>query len=609
MIERLNRHIEATSSDYEARRQAILDRQAVIEKQQAVVEKQQAVIENQRVVIESQRATVENQQAAIGNQQAAIGNQQAAIDAQGRFITDQQAAIEALIRQRDDLAARQARLERSRVAWLFRALGAIPGSAAPPPGRRRRIGINVSWMSPGQAGGMEWYVRNLIRELAAIDDRHEWVVVTSPANGHLFDVPRRRWTKIAYSGDENAPLSYAVLLPDPSGRRWTCGSAPSCTPCRWTSPSRWSTRFPICSTSISRSSSRPGSWRCARWGTTTAAGRPPPPSASRSYTVPAEEVQRLVDHVRLKYRLEDPFLYYPANGWRHKNHETLVRAFRIMREKRRDLRLVLTGCEFDVMDRLRPLSEDLDDTRAVRHLGYVDRRDTIGLYAAASAMVFPSLFEGFGLPLLEAMQFGTPIVCSPVASIPEVAGDAAVYAEPGAPSALAETVLRLLEDEELRERLAAAGRERVRRFSFAETARRTLAVFDQVLTGVQRPSALEPFRPLIAHNWLLDGHSRWYFHCHGLREIRLRVAQPTQLPELAEQRMTVWVNEQCMLDVALEPEREYALTIAPPDVETDLHRLDIVASATVRHLDEVLSLQVRELALIDGTGRCLRLIE
>src|SRR5439155_22712590 len=104
-----------------------------------------------------------------------------------------------------------------RAAPAMTSLPPIAAGSAP-----KRIGINVSWMTPGQAGGMEWYVRNLIRELGALDDRHEWVVVTSPANWHLFAVPGARWTKIAYGGEENAPTAYTLMLPNrlPGLRGW-----------------------------------------------------------------------------------------------------------------------------------------------------------------------------------------------------------------------------------------------------------------------------------------------------------------------------------------------------------------------------------------------------
>jgi glycosyltransferase involved in cell wall biosynthesis len=97
------------------------------------------------------------------------------------------------------------------------------------------------------------------------------------------------------------------------------------------------------------------------------------------------------------------------------------------------------------------------------------------LYRGAACLVLPSRYEGFGLPVLEAMACGTPVVAYPDAALREVADDAAVFAEPGG---LADAVRRALAD---RERLSVAGRERARRFSWAETARRTIAVYEQLL--------------------------------------------------------------------------------------------------------------------------------
>lgn len=538
----------------------------------------------------------------------------------------------------------------------------IPAQSAD--GTSKRIGINAAWMAPGQAGGMEWYLRNLIRELAALDDRHEWVVVTSPASWHLFDVPRRRWRKVAYIGEDCAPSSYVARprlrpstrrvrvrralawLRSPRMRRWYGDLNELIRRQRidlWFCPFMYAlpvdADVPIVNTIPDLQHEHfpgffPGSelafrtlgyrYSCMRAATTIgisefvatdllkryglerAVGIPL--ALDPSYAVNRPAAERLIEHVRLKYRLEEPFLYYPANGWRHKDHETLLRAFRIVREKRRDLRLVLTGWPMDVMDRLRPLFDSLDEAGAVRHLGYVDRRDTIGLYAAATAMVFPSRFEGFGFPLLEAMACGTPIVCSPVASVPEVAGDAALYADPGDPASIASAVLRLLEDDVLRARLVAAGHDRVARFSFTETARQTLAVFDEVLAGTWRAPELPPFRPLIRNHWLQDGHSRWYFHCDDLREVRLRVAQPTRLPGLARQRVTVSLNERVELEAPIEAEREQTFTIVPAAVDGTFHRLDVVAAATARRRGDLLSLQVRELTIVDGDGRPIRLV-
>jgi glycosyltransferase involved in cell wall biosynthesis len=107
--------------------------------------------------------------------------------------------------------------------------------------------------------------------------------------------------------------------------------------------------------------------------------------------------------------------------------------------------------------------------------GYVPKEELARLYRGAACLVFPSRYEGFGLPLVEAMASGTPVVAAPDAALREVAGDAAVFAEP---AALADGVRRALAE---RERLVAAGLERARRFTWEETARRTVAVYREVL--------------------------------------------------------------------------------------------------------------------------------
>jgi glycosyltransferase involved in cell wall biosynthesis len=133
-----------------------------------------------------------------------------------------------------------------------------------------------------------------------------------------------------------------------------------------------------------------------------------------------------------------------------------------------------------------PLRESRELVEHVRRLrlssrveftGYVRKAELAALYRGASCLVLPSLYEGFGLPLLEAMASGTPVVATTAGALPEVAGDAAVLVEPGNPEGLAAGVERALADSE---RLVAAGLERSRRYSWAETARRTLTVYEEL---------------------------------------------------------------------------------------------------------------------------------
>ena len=143
-----------------------------------------------------------------------------------------------------------------------------------------------------------------------------------------------------------------------------------------------------------------------------------------------------------------------------------------------DLRLVLVGDEKRGGDELRSAIRRLGLERRVEFAGYVEHEGLASLYRGAACLVFPSRYEGFGLPVLEAMASGTPVVATTAGAVPEVAGDAAVLVEPGDPEAFADGIRQALGD---RERLVAAGLERARRFTWAETARRTLEVYRELL--------------------------------------------------------------------------------------------------------------------------------
>ncbi len=122
----------------------------------------------------------------------------------------------------------------------------------------------------------------------------------------------------------------------------------------------------------------------------------------------------------------------------------------------------------------------------VRFLGWVDDATLDGLYRAATAFVLPSLAEGFGLPVLEAMLRGTPVACSRTSSLPEVAGDAAEYFDPLDVDEIAATLERLLADSELRDRLRTAGLARAANFSWETAAVATLASYERALEASTR---------------------------------------------------------------------------------------------------------------------------
>jgi alpha-1,3-rhamnosyl/mannosyltransferase len=119
-----------------------------------------------------------------------------------------------------------------------------------------------------------------------------------------------------------------------------------------------------------------------------------------------------------------------------------------------------------------------------RTLGFVDENDLAALYRSAEALVVPSTYEGFGLPPLEAMQLGTPVVCARASSLPEVGGEAAAWVDPHDDGQLAAILTRLLGDPSLRASMRRAGLAQAARFSWDETARRTLSAFDEAVQRV-----------------------------------------------------------------------------------------------------------------------------
>jgi glycosyltransferase involved in cell wall biosynthesis len=144
----------------------------------------------------------------------------------------------------------------------------------------------------------------------------------------------------------------------------------------------------------------------------------------------------------------------------------------------RGLRLVLVGRDKGSEGEARRVAAKLGLGERVEFAGHVDKTELARLYRGAACLVFPSRYEGFGLPIVEAMASGTPVVAAASGSIPEIAGDAAILVEPGDPVALAGGIERAIAD---RERLVPAGLERASCYSWSETARRTLAVYRELL--------------------------------------------------------------------------------------------------------------------------------
>ena len=175
--------------------------------------------------------------------------------------------------------------------------------------------------------------------------------------------------------------------------------------------------------------------------------------------------------------LPDRFIVYPANLWQHKNHMRLIEALALSSD--RELALVLTGQQYGRLDELMAHADELGVRDRVHHLGYVERDVVPALYRAAAGMVFPSLYEGFGSPPLEAMACGCPVAASDVASLGEVGGGAALTFDATSAREVANAIDQLASDAELRATLREAGLRRARRFDWAHAASRHREIYER----------------------------------------------------------------------------------------------------------------------------------
>ena len=171
------------------------------------------------------------------------------------------------------------------------------------------------------------------------------------------------------------------------------------------------------------------------------------------------------------------FVFFPANDWAHKNHDRLITALHLLKQRGLNIRCVLTGTQNNIYPTLAKKIQELNLGNEFCHLGRVTRQEIAWLFHHARMLVFPSLFEGFGIPLVEAMECNLPIACSDTSSLPEVAGLAAIYFDPYQPREIAEVIEHIWEKEELRSKLIERGQKRCMLFSEQKLVEKHHAAF------------------------------------------------------------------------------------------------------------------------------------
>jgi glycosyltransferase involved in cell wall biosynthesis len=205
-----------------------------------------------------------------------------------------------------------------------------------------------------------------------------------------------------------------------------------------------------------------------------------PSRASLISLQPLERARVLVD-----LGIRSQFVFYPAHNWPHKNHERLFMAFRNARRRLpADMKLILTGGRLDPVDGgvdLHDIISRLNLESSVLHLGYVTQIQLCALYASATALVFPSLFEGFGMPVAEAILSGCPVACSETTSLPEIAGDAALFFDPSNSDEISAALVNICTDEAVRDGLKLSALRRRSAFSSFIPAIQTMSIYRKVM--------------------------------------------------------------------------------------------------------------------------------
>jgi glycosyltransferase involved in cell wall biosynthesis len=354
-----------------------------------------------------------------------------------------------------------------------------------------RIGVNALYLIPGGVGGTEIYLRELLTALAGIDQSNEYFVFTNLETGADL-VPQQanfhhRPQAIRARFRPGRILWEQIVLPLEASRfHLDVMFNPG-----FTAP--WGLLCPSVTTFHDLQHKRHPEyfrwfdlpfWRLLLWASAHRSQKIIAVSeATRSdllhyYSIPKEKVSVIHHGVDAGFfsldrsRIE-PYLLCVSTLHPHKNLERLIRAFA---RKKRPERLVLAGVRGFHAAAIEALIGSLELKDRVEITGWLPREELLRLYARAQAFVYPSTFEGFGMPVLEALAAGIPVACSNIPPIQEVAGDAALFFDPLDEEAMAAAIDQILNDDALRSKLAKAGPERARPFTWRSTAEQTLQV-------------------------------------------------------------------------------------------------------------------------------------
>jgi len=515
-----------------------------------------------------------------------------------------------------------------------------------------RIGVNLFPLRPRIAGGHEFYVRNLLRAMLHLNAGHFYYIITAPWNHREIDLGSGPYKKICI---ESWPSRFGILRQLHARLRkshwdtyrlamelgvdvWFCPMM-DLQPRNIDIPSvvtiadlqhefypqffsqeelrhRELTLKSSCqlATAIIAVSEYCRKSLLERYQLDRNKVYRVYEAASPAYT--PERAREAWPWVVKQYGLEKGYLFYPANTWPHKNHELLLMALHVLKKRGISPTLVLTGAHIASPESLKDLTRQFGLEEKVLHIGYVEQRLFPGLYHGAACLVFPSLYEGFGIPLVEAMASGCAVACSNVCSIPEVVGDAAITFDPRKPDAIADSLEQILRNDGVRQQLVEKGRHQAASFSWEISARETLAVFEKVREQrVPRPVGYIPPQDIVeglyADGWAGPGVlvrrvelSRW----------RTMVLEGETSGNCSPMQIRVCANRDLIAELQIANPSAFSrkIELPPADPNSPLVDLQILASGHfvprkvgLNEDTRCLSFRVHNLMLLDAVGNTM----
>lgn len=380
-----------------------------------------------------------------------------------------------------------------------------------------KIGINLADVTPGKNGGMEGYARSLVEYMQKLDVESEFYLVGKrevinsfylgengyriPIETYLFhntDLHKVLHTIIdTYQFDAwfcpmlalnplDCPIPSAICIPDLQHRYYPEFFDRNTTEWRETYMRQSGLRADIVFT-LSNNSKKD----------LVKLYHLDPKKVVPVYLDAPREVKEAAMTKVKRPLVKGDYLFYPANAWPHKNHLNLIKALAKVRDRYPSLSLVLTGTKEGSSQNISNLIRELKLSRSVKILGYVDQNIVINLYQHAKGLVFPSLFEGFGIPIIEAFNLGCPVLCMDNTSIKEIAGQAVMYFNGESVEMMASSIEKFVSNNKLRNKLVKAGYKQARKFKYELTAQKTLHKLESITHKKRYPR-----KNLISHDQL-----------------------------------------------------------------------------------------------------------